>query len=223
MEPSNDGPSLMRSKAVKPNPGLKRRPTPYPTQNDYAANKARNRDMAENKSIVIGTILVVIVVVAVVLIVIWMMMRSKQEKDQQNQNIACMTKDLPRGKNNKILLAEGSQCNTDEDCRDGLRCFRGQCRSLDTIQRVQEVEKHPKPTPQQLEYERSQKILALEKEREQRLKDTEEKLKEDERKKEEKKQKKTMKYKKESAREAGLRARLRTPSATANAEQDFGW
>jgi len=223
MEPSNEGPALMRSVPSKPNNGLRRRSTPYPTRNDNTMDRRRHQDRAENNAAIIGVILVVILVVVIAVVVIWLMMRSKKDKEKQSQCLTSMTLTLARDANGKILIAEGGKCNTTEDCRSNLRCFSGQCRSTDTIKRVEETIQHPKPTPQQQDFDQVERMRAAEKEKEERLEEYALRMKAEKRKKEEKKHKQTRRYRMESAMESGLKARLRPPSATSEAEQDFGW
>ena len=129
VEGTTTTPSLMRPRKQS---GMYERKSPMFVERRryYSDNDEEIEETASHARAAVGTVLCIIIVVAIVLFIIWFCMTKK------NPNDIFAGISFPKKPDGTVLIAEGGKCTNTNDCRNGLVCFEGQCRSPLIVARV---------------------------------------------------------------------------------------
>lgn len=114
----------------------------YPPRRYYYQ---RDEDDASGHAGAVTLMLVGIIVFIVILFVVLWLLNDGQRRKRHDDNLKTSSEGLPRDSEGKVLLASGGLCSSDRECRTGLSCFEGKCRTQDRVEVAKALEAKKRP------------------------------------------------------------------------------
>lgn len=87
----------------------------------------------------------IVVFILLLFIVLWAL-NGQRARKKHDDELCAPPEGLPRDAEGKVLLASGGLCASNGQCRSGLSCFEGKCRTPDRVEvaRALEAKKRPR-------------------------------------------------------------------------------